>query len=114
MNAQDAIVPFTALLMLGLIWVRTRIQYSGAGQGPLRLQRAGRLYFGAALLLLAAGWFLAPALARSFWPVPGVTPTLVRVIWCLATYYVFIIIHRVMKTRGTVIFSSQEERITPR
>jgi hypothetical protein len=105
MNAQDAIVPFTALLMLGLIWVRTRIQYSRAGSGPLRLQPAGRIYFGAVLALLAVGWFAAPVLGRTLWPVPGVTPTLLRVVWCLATYYIFIVVHRVMKTRGAEVFA---------
>jgi hypothetical protein len=109
MNAQDLIVPFTAVLMLGLIWIRTRVQYSRAGSGPLRLQRAGRIYFGAVLALLAVGWFVAPVLGRTFWPVPGVTPTLMRVVWCLAIYYVFIAVHRVMKTRGTAVFQQQAE-----
>jgi len=109
MNAQDVIVPFTAVLMLGLIWIRTRIQYSRAGGGPLRLQRAGRIYFGAVLALLAVGWFVAPVLGRTFWPVPGVTPTLMRVVWCLATYYVFIAVHRVMKTRGAAVFQQQAD-----
>jgi len=109
MNAQDVIVPFTALLMLGLIWVRTRIQYSKEGSGPLRLQRAGRIYFGAVLALLAAGWFVAPLVGRTFWPVPGVTPTLMRVVWCLATYYIFIVVHRVMKTRGAAVFQKQPD-----
>jgi hypothetical protein len=108
MNAEYVIVPFTALLMLGLIWVRTRIQYSRGAAGPLRLQRAGQIYFGSAVALLVVGWFAAPALGRAFWPVPGVTPTLVRVVWCLATYYIFIIVHRVMKTRGTAVFKHQE------
>jgi hypothetical protein len=108
MNAQDAIVPFTALLMLGLIWARTRIQYSGRGQGPLRLQPAGRIYFGAAIAVLAAGWFAAPLLGRTFWPDTGITPTLMRVVWCLATYYIFIIVHRIMKTRGTKVFNPQQ------
>jgi len=109
MNAQDVIVPFTALLMLGLIWVRTRIQYSKEGSGTLRLQRAGRIYFGAVLALLAAGWFVAPLVGRTFWPVPGVTPTLMRVVWCLATYYIFIVVHRVMKTRGAAVFQKQPD-----
>jgi hypothetical protein len=109
MNAQDAIVPFTAVLMIGLIWIRTRIQYSRAGTGPLKLQRAGRIYFGAALALLAIGWFAAPVLGRTFWPVPGVTPTLMRVVWCLATYYVFIAVHRVMKARGAAVFQPQAD-----
>src|SRR4051794_9111455 len=99
MNAQDAIVPFTGLLMLGLIWIRTRVQYSRAAEGPLRLQRAGQIYFASAVALLVVGWFAAPVLGRTLWPVPGVTPTLMRVVWCLATYYIFIVVHRVMKTR---------------
>jgi hypothetical protein len=111
MNAQDAIVPFTALLMLGLIWIRTRIQYSREGTGPLRLQRAGQIYFGAALALLAVGWFAAPVLGRTFWPVAGVTPTLMRVVWCLATYYIFIVVHRVMKTRGTAVFRHEGDSL---
>jgi len=108
MNAQDSIVPFTALLMLGLIWARTRIQYSRPGTGPLRLQPAGRLYFGAAIATLAAGWFVAPLLGQVFWPATGSTPTLMRVVWCLGTYYVFIIVHRIMKTRGANVFSPQQ------
>jgi hypothetical protein len=113
MNAQDVIVPFTAVLMLGLIWIRTRIQYSRAGTGPLRLQAAGRIYFGAVLAVLAVGWFVAPVLGRTFWPVPGVTPTLLRVVWCLATYYIFIVVHRMMKTRGTPVFGVNPPQSNP-
>ena len=109
MNAQDVIVPFTAVLMLGLIWIRTRVQYRQAGRGPLRLQPAGRIYFGAVVALLAIGWFAAPVIGRTFWPLPGVTPTLMRVVWCLATYYIFIAVHRVMKTRGTAVFAHAED-----
>jgi hypothetical protein len=112
MDAQDAIVPFTALLMLGLIWVRTRIQYPRGTEGPLRLQRAGHVYFGSAIIWLAVGWLVAPVLAGTFWPVPGVTPTLVRVVWCLATYYIFIIVHRFMKTRGAAVFRQQKPSLT--
>jgi hypothetical protein len=111
MNAQDAIVPFTALLMLGLIWVRTRIQYSRTGEGPLRLQRAGQIYFAAAIAVLVVGWFAAPVLGRTFWPLPGVTPTLMRVVWCLAIYYIFIVVHRVMKTRGTAVFKPRGDSL---
>jgi len=104
MNAQDAIVPFTAVLMLALIWIRTRIQYSAGAQGPVRLQPAGRLYFIAAAIVLAIGWLAAPLLGQMLWPVSGATPTLMRVVWCLATYYIFIIVHRVLKGRGTAVF----------
>jgi hypothetical protein len=27
-----------------------------------------------------------------------------RVVWCLVTYYIFILIHRVLKARGTAVF----------
>jgi hypothetical protein len=116
MNAQDAIVPFAALFMLGLIWVRTRVQYSAGGvgpraRGPLRLQRAGRIYFGAAIALLVLGWFVAPVIGRTFWPETAATPALMRVVWCMATYYVFIVVHRVMKTRGAAVFRRQEDSL---
>ncbi len=104
MSAQDTIVAFTALLMLGLIWIRTRIQYSAGAAGPLRLRTAGRMYFAAAVALLAVGWFAAPVLGRMFWPVTGATPTLMRVVWCLATYYIFIVVHRARKSRGIAVF----------
>jgi hypothetical protein len=104
MNAQDVIVPFTSLFIVGMIWLRTRMQYSRSGVGPLRLQPAGRIYFAAAIAVLAVGWFIAPALGRALWPTTGATPTLMRVVWCLATYYIFIVVHRVLKVRGTVVF----------
>lgn len=105
MNAQDAIVPFTALLMLGLIWIRTRIQYRASASGPVKVQTAGRVYFLAAAALLALGWFVAPALGSLFWAPAGATPTLMRVIWCLAAYYLFILVHRLMKSRGVRVFA---------
>jgi hypothetical protein len=104
MNAQDLIVPFTSLCIVGMIWLRTRMQYARRGAGPLHLARAGRIYFGAVIALLFIGWFAAPVIGQAFWPTTGATPTLMRVVWCLATYYIFILIHRVLKTRGTAVF----------
>jgi len=105
MNAQDLIVGITSLFIVGMIWLRTRMQYTGRGTGPLQLAPAGRVYFGAAIALLTVGWFAAPLIGEAFWPNAGATPTLMRVIWCLVTYYVFIVIHRVLKSRGTEVFS---------
>jgi hypothetical protein len=34
-----------------------------------------------------------------------------RVVWCLVTYYVFIAVHRVMKTRGTAVFQQQPDSL---
>jgi hypothetical protein len=107
MNAQDSIVAFTSLFIVGMIWIRTRMQYMQRGAGPLSLAPSGRVYFGAAIVLLIVGWFAAPAIGEAFWPNTGATPTLMRVVWCLVTYYVFIVIHRVIKSRGTQIFVRQ-------
>jgi hypothetical protein len=71
----------------------------------LQLAPPGRLYFGAAMVMLIIGWFAAPLIGAAFWPNTGATPTLMRVIWCLVTYYVFIVIHRVLKSRGTEVFT---------
>ena len=104
MNAQEMIVPFTAVFILGMIWLRTRMQYSRMGRGPLRLRPAGRIYFAAAIAALFAGWFAAPALGRAVWPMASATPTLMRVVWCLAVYYVFILVHRLLKLRTIAVF----------
>ena len=104
MNAQDLIVPFTALFIVGMIWLRTRMQYARRGAGPLHLAPPGRIYFAAVISILFIGWFAAPLIGQALWPTTGATPTLMRVVWCLATYYVFILIHRVLKARGTAVF----------
>jgi hypothetical protein len=104
MNPQDLIVPFTSLFIVGMIWLRTRMQYARRGAGPLQLAPAGRIYFGAVIAVLIIGWFGAPLIGQALWPTTGATPTLMRVVWCLVTYYVFILIHRVLKSRGTAVF----------
>ena len=105
MNAQDLIVGITSLFIVGMIWLRTRMQYARRGTGPLQLAPPGRIYFGGAIALLIIGWFAAPLIGAAFWPDTGATPTLMRVIWCLVTYYVFIVIHRILKSRGTEVFT---------
>jgi RsiW-degrading membrane proteinase PrsW (M82 family) len=87
-----------------MIWLRTRMQYTQRGRGSLQLERAGRIYFGAAVGLLVLGWLLAPVLGHAMWPATNVTPTLLRVVWFLATYYAFILVHRVLKTKGVEVF----------
>lgn len=105
MNAQDLIVGITSLFIVGMIWLRTRMQYTHRGAGPLQLAPPGRVYFGAAIGMLVIGWFAAPLIGAAFWANSGATPTLMRVVWCLATYYIFIVIHRVLKSRGTEVFT---------
>jgi hypothetical protein len=104
MNAQDIIVAFTSVFIVGMIWLRTRMQYVRRGAGVLQLAPPGRIYFGAAIVLLVIGWFAAPVVGQRLWPDTGASPTLMRVVWCLATYYVFILIHRMIKSRGTAVF----------
>lgn len=108
MVSQYLIVTVTTVFILGMIWLRTRLHYVQRGGGALRLQPAGRIYFAAALGVMVIGWFAAPLLGRTFWPGAAITPTLTRVVWSLATYYVFIIVHRVLKSRGTVVFRHTE------
>lgn len=109
MNASDIIVPFTAIFIVGMIWLRTRMQYARRGAAPLRLEPAGRVYFAAAIAVLAIGWFAAPLVGQALWPMTGATPTLMRVVWCLATYYIFIMVHRVLKARGTAVFRHEAD-----
>jgi hypothetical protein len=45
---------------------------------------------------------------QALWPTTDATPTIMRVVWCLATYYVFILIHRVLKSRGTAVFKHSQ------
>jgi hypothetical protein len=104
MNAQDWIVVFTSVFIVGMIWLRTRMQYMRRGAGPLQLAPRGRTYFGAVVVLLVIGFFAAPLIGEAFWPNTGITPTITRVIWGLVTYYIFIVIHRVLKSRGTPVF----------
>jgi hypothetical protein len=108
LNAQDAIVAISALFIVGMIWLRTRMQYARRGAGPLQLEPAGRIYFACVVALLIAGWVAAPWLGRALWPGPAVTPTLMRVIWCLTTYYLFILVHRVLKMRGAAVYRPRE------
>ena len=104
MNSQDLICAITVLFIVGMIWLRTRMHYSREARGVLQLQRAGKIYFAAVIAALLLGWLIAPVVGRSLWPDTGVTPGLMRVVWFLVTYYVFILVHRVLKTRGVAIF----------
>jgi hypothetical protein len=112
MNAQDAIVAISALFIGGMIWLRTRMQYAQRGAGSLRLEPVGRIYFGTAIGLIAAGYVAAPAIGHALWPQTGATPTLMRVAWCLAMYYIFIVVHRILKVRGKAVFSSVDQGAT--
>jgi hypothetical protein len=105
MTIQDVISAVTVLFIVGMIWLRTRMQYARRARGVLQLQRAGRIYFAAAGAMLVLGWLVAPLVGGLLWP-DTKTPGLMRVLWFLATYYVFILVHRVLRVRGVEVFKA--------
>jgi hypothetical protein len=106
MGTQDIISAVTVLFIVGMIWLRTRMLYSREMRGVLQLQRAGRIYFTAVVAVLVLGWLVAPLIGRLAWPDTNVTPLLMRVIWFLATYYVFIVVHRILKVKGVEVYKT--------
>jgi hypothetical protein len=113
MTALDVSSAITVLFIIGMIWLRTRMQYAGLTRREpgrkLRLEKTGRVYFASAIALLAVGWFAAPSIGAAFWPVTVASPAVSRVIWCLLAYYVFIVVHRVLRTRGVAVFKVRED-----
>jgi hypothetical protein len=105
MSTQALVALITGVFIIGMIWLRTRMHYVQRGRGALRLERAGWVYFAAAAAVLLVGWFAAPALGRwSGSPLLG-NPTATRVLWYLATYYVFILVHRLLQSRHVAVFT---------
>src|SRR3984893_1739975 len=103
MTSPDSLTAGTALFIVGMVWLRTRIHYP-RGRERLLLTRAGRIYFAVLLGVLVLGWLVAPAAGHALWPAAASTPTLARVVWFLATYYVFIPLHRGLRARGVEVF----------
>jgi hypothetical protein len=108
MAATDGAAVLAVVVIFGLIWLRTKVQYRQRGI-VLTLTRTGWLYFGAAAALMALGWVVAPQLvpllsSAGHRPLP-VMPTVLRVGWFLATYYVFIGVHQLVKARGAAVFA---------
>jgi|SRR5579872_3185538 len=99
-----AIELITAVFIVGMTWIRTRMQYPRVSAGSVRLERAGKVYFGALLGLLVSGWLVAPWAGRTFWPQAAVTPTLTRVVWSLLLYFAFIVVHRALRIGGVAVF----------
>jgi len=106
MATQDIISAVTVSFIVGMIWLRTRMLYTREARGVLQLQRAGRIYFAAVICVLVLGWLVAPLIGRLAWPDTSVTPLLMRVIWSLATYYVFIVVHRILKAKGVEVYKA--------
>ncbi len=105
-TAPDAAAFAVAVLVAVMIWLRTRLTYAGRRLGPLRLRSAGAGYFGAMVALLVLGWFAAPALGRLARP-GGADRLVLRAGWFLATYYLFILVHRVLQRRRIDVFGAR-------
>ena len=108
MRPQDLTSIITAVFIVGMVWLRTRMHYLRRGRGTLRLVSAGRWYFASLLGVLVAGWFAAPPIGRSVWPGGGADSTILRVVWFLATYYLFILVHRALQKRQIEVFAAAE------
>lgn len=96
-----------AVVIFGMVWLRTKVQYRQKGV-ILALTRTGWQYFGGAAGLMALGWvvapYLGPLLGHSGQPAAPVLPTVLRVAWFLAAYYLFIGVHHLVKARGAAVF----------
>jgi hypothetical protein len=104
MLSANAICAVTALFIVGMVWLRTGMHYAPGSRGLRSLTAAGVIYFASLAALLASGWLVAPLAARGLGALAPVTPTLARVVWFLAAYYLFIPVHLVLKSRGGAVF----------
>ena len=103
MIPADAIAALTLVFIVGMVWLRTRMHYP-RGRAGVSLTRAGRVYFAVLLGVLVLGWLLAPAAGQALWSGGAAPPLVSRVVWFLATYYLFIPVHRVLKAQGVEVF----------
>lgn len=109
MDTQNIISAVTVLFIVGMVWLRTRMHYARQARGVLRLQPVGRLYFAVVLAVLLLGWIVAPLVGHALWPqTANVAPGLMRAVWFLATYYVFIVVHRILQARGVEVFKAAD------
>jgi hypothetical protein len=105
MLSSNAIAAVTLVFIVGMVWLRTRMHYP-RGRERASLTRAGRIYFAVLLGVLVSGWLVAPAAGHALWPAAASTPTIARVAWFLATYYLFIPLHRALRARGVEVFKA--------
>src|ERR1700732_1073338 len=103
MLSSNPICAVTLVFIVGMVWLRSRMHYR-RGRERLSLSRAGRIYFAVLLGVLVLGWLVAPAAGHALWPAAASTPTLARVVWFLASYYLFIPLHRALKPQGVDVF----------
>jgi hypothetical protein len=104
MLPPDVISALAALFMVGMLWLRTGMHYPKGSRSVRSLTAAGRVYFAVFVVLLASGWFAAPPLAHSLAGATPLPPTLARVVWFLAGYYLFIPLHGMLRAHGRPVF----------
>jgi hypothetical protein len=100
----NALSALTALFIVAMVWLRTRMHYPRPPGGRRSLTRAGMLYFAVLAGLLAAGWFAAAPLGRRVSASFPVAPAFARAVWFLAAYYLFIPLHLALRARGVRVF----------
>ena len=105
MLSPDALSAVAALFILGMTWLRTRMQYRGTAGGRRTLTATGAGFFLVLALLMTVGWFAAPFIAR--WTAPGAPfgAPLLRGVWFLAVYYLSVAMHRTLLAKGRPVFA---------
>jgi hypothetical protein len=104
MLSSNALSALTALFIVAMVWLRTRMHYPRTPGQRRSLTTAGVFYFVALAALLAAGWFAAPALGRALAASFPIAPAFARTVCFLAAYYLFIPLHLALRARGVTVF----------
>jgi len=104
MSSGNALSAVTALFIVAMVWVRTRMHYPRRAPERRSLTPAGAWYFAALVVVIAVGWLAAPQLARALTSSLPIAPAFARAVWFLAAYYSFIPLHLALRARGVPVF----------
>jgi hypothetical protein len=104
MSSGNALSAVTALFIVAMVWVRTRVHYPRRAPERRSLTPAGACYFAALAAVIAVGWLAGPQLARALMTSLPIAPAFARAVWFLAAYYLFIPLHLALRTRGLPVF----------
>jgi hypothetical protein len=104
MSSGNALSAVTALFIVAMVWVRTRMHYPRRAPERRSLTAAGACYFAALAAVIAVGWLAAPQLARALTSSLPIAPAFARAVWFLAAYYCFMPLHLALRTRGVPVF----------
>jgi hypothetical protein len=104
MSSGNALSAVTALFIVAMVWVRTRMHYPRWAPERRSLTPAGACYFAVLVAVIAVGWLAAPPLAHALTSSLPIAPAFARAVWFLAAYYCFIPLHVALRTRGVPVF----------